>query len=174
MEEIAPNSVVADTSFVLPDGQRILRHEVTVNASQEEVWQAFTTSEGLRSFAAPIAAIDLRIGGFWEATYNLAGRLGDETNILNQVISYLPMEMLSIRIARTPPGFPHPEVTKDIWTVIQFKALDERQVRVVTSMVGWKPGAEHQAVYDLFQRGNAYTALWLYQRFENGPRKWEK
>ena len=172
MSDEIPNSVVSDTSFVLPDGQRILRHEVSVHASLAEVWQVFTTSEGLRSFAAPIATIDLRIGGLWEATYDLNGRLGVDTNILNEVISFLPMEMLSIRIARTPPGFPHPEVVKDIWTVIQFKAEGERRVRVITSMVGWKSGAAHEAVYNLFQRGNAHTAQWLYERFENGPRKW--
>jgi uncharacterized protein YndB with AHSA1/START domain len=172
MSENTLSQIVSNTSFTLPGGQRILRHEVTVRATLPEVWQAFTTSEGLRSFAAPIASIDLRIGGFWEAAYDLNGRLGEATNILNQVISYLPMEMLSIRIARTPPGFPHPEVTRDIWTVIQLKPEDERRVRVITSMVGWKDTPEHDVVYNLFKEGNAHTALWLYERFEKGPRQW--
>jgi hypothetical protein len=94
---------VRNTSFVTADGERVLQHQVDVDAAPAAVWRAFTTSEGLRGFAAPVAAIDFRIGGHWEASYNPAGHLGDPGNILNEVVAYLPGRMLTIRIARTPP-----------------------------------------------------------------------
>lgn len=40
--------------------------EVIVPASQEEVWKAFTTKEGLESWIAPSARVELALGGIWE------------------------------------------------------------------------------------------------------------
>jgi uncharacterized protein YndB with AHSA1/START domain len=164
---------VIDSSFNLPDGGRVLRHEVVVGASQAEVWQAFTTSEGLHTFIAPVVALDFRIGGKWESTYDPDGKIGAQENILNEVICYLPMEMLSIRIVRTPPRFPYPEIGKKLWTVIQLKPEDESHTRVVTSMLGWQAGPEWDEVYSLFQQGNALTSQWIYERFMAGPKQWK-
>lgn len=164
---------VRNTSYTLPSGERILRHEVVVDATLQEVWAAWTTSEGLRSFAAPIAVIDFRMGGLWEASYRLDAKMGD-TTIVNEIIGYVPIEMLAIRIRRTPPGFPHPEVAKQLWTVMQFQELEPKRVRVVISMCGWKEGPEWDAVYQLFEKGNAKVSAWLYKRFEAGPIDWTK
>src|SRR5207247_24193 len=46
-----PVGAVRNTSYVLGNGDRVLRHEVDVAASPSAVWRAFTTSEGLRGFA---------------------------------------------------------------------------------------------------------------------------
>ena len=164
--------VFQETSYIAASGEKILRHEVTVHASLSEVWKIFTTGEGLRSVIAPVAEIDFRLGGIWEATYDPKGKIGDPNNILNRVISYLPMEMISIQISRTPPGFPFSEVAKQIWTVIQFKEIDDQHVRIVTSMLGWKEGKDWQTVYNLFQQDNAIESQRLYERFKSGPRKW--
>ena len=106
----AAPAAVRTTSFRASDGRRVLRHEVVVDAPPAAVFRAFTTSDGLHGFAAPVAAIDARPGGLWEASYYPARCLGDPRNILNQAISLVPDRMLTIRIARTPPGFPHPEL----------------------------------------------------------------
>ena len=84
------------------------------------------------------------------------------------------MEMLSIRIKRTPPGFPSPEVAKHLWTVIQFQGLDSSRVRVAISMCGWKEGPDWDAVYKLFENGNAKVSLWLFKRFKEGPHNWKE
>jgi uncharacterized protein YndB with AHSA1/START domain len=146
------------TSYVSASGDRVLRHEVEVNAPPAAVWQAFTTSEGLHGFVAPVAAIDLRIGGIWEASYDPKGHLGDPGNILNEVISYVPERMLSIRVARTPPGFAHADVAKAVWTVIEITDLGQGRSRVSTSMCGWKIGADWDAVYAFFEQGNTIVA----------------
>lgn len=146
------------TSYVSASGDRVLRHEVDVNAPASAVWRAFTTSEGLRGFVAPVAAIDLRIGGVWEASYDSSGRLGDPGNIINEVISYVPDRMLSIRVARTPPGFAHADVAKAVWTVIEITDLGQGRSRVSTSMCGWKSGADWDAVYAFFEQGNTIVS----------------
>ena len=146
------------TSYVSAAGDRVLRHEVDVNAPPSAVWQAFTTSEGLRGFVAPVAGIDLRLGGRWEASYDPKAHLGDAGNIINEVISYVPERMLSIRVARTPPGFEHGDVAKAVWTVIEISDLGQGRSRVSTSMCGWKPGADWDAVYTFFEQGNTVVS----------------
>ena len=155
-----PTSVaeVRTTSYVMPAGDRVLSTEVEVDATPSTVWRALTTSEGLRGFAAPVAAIDLRPGGMWEASHDRAAQLGDPGNILNEVITYVPERMLSIRIARTPPNFPHPEVARQVWTVIEIVDLGHGRSRVVTSMCGWKQGPAWDDIYNFFDQDNRIVA----------------
>lgn len=163
---------VKNASYTLPSGERVLRHEVIVDAPLDTVWRIMTTSDGLRSFLAPVAAIDFRVGGNMETSYSPNGRLGDSTNIVNEVVTYLPNEMFTIRVVHTPPGFQHPDVAKSLWTVIQFQPASKRRTRVVVSMVGWNTGPDWDAVYRFFDRGNAYTVAELQRRFITGPRRW--
>lgn len=166
-------AAVRTTSYVAADGERVLRHEVDVDATPAAVWRAFTTSEGLRGFVAPVAAIDFRIGGLWEATYNRAGHLGDPGNILNEVVAYLPERMLTIRIARTPPGFPHPELAKRLWTVIEIQDLGSGHSRVVTSMCGWGEGPDWDPIYRIFDQGNPIVSEHLAAYLAGRPVAWK-
>ncbi len=168
----AAAEVVANTSFVLPSGERVLQHQAVVGASLAAVWKAYTTSEGLRSFVAPFARIDFRPGGIWEASYDPKAKLGDPGNIRNKIVTYLPMKMIVMRIAATPPDFPHPEVAKSVWTILELEDLGFDRVRVIGSMVGWKPGPESDEVYRFFEKGNADVLAALQRRFVEGPNDW--
>src|SRR5579862_6955770 len=160
---------VVDTSYRSPSGERVLRHEIMVPATIEQVWEAFTTSEGLRSFVAPFAHVELKIGGFWETSYNPEAKIGDPSNILNEIISYLPMEMISIRVAQAPPNFPVPDFGKSVWTVLQFRDQGNNRVRVITTMLGWKEGGNWDVVYQIFTQGNPHVLKSLYSLFDRQP-----
>lgn len=166
------NGEVRDTSYQLPTGERVLRQEVTVPATPAEVFTAFTTNTGLRGFAAPVVAIDLRVGGQWEASYDLTKRIGDPGNIHNEILSYLPGKMLSIRIKETPLGFPHPSIAKSVWTVMLFEDNGDGTTRVETSMLPWKRGADWDAVYTVFQEGNLVVLQNLHKYLTTGPVSW--
>src|SRR4051794_29183654 len=58
---------VSNSSFVEPNGDRALQLSIEVPASPDEVFAAFATSEGFRSWAAPVAKIELRVGGMIES-----------------------------------------------------------------------------------------------------------
>lgn len=131
---------VENTSYSSPSGERVLRYEATISAPLDSLWLAFTTSEGLRSFVARVVAIDFRIGGRWEASYNPAGRIGDSTNILNEIVAYLPREMFATRILSAPPSFPHADLAKRLATIYFFHEQSPRSTRVVVSMTGWEQG----------------------------------
>jgi hypothetical protein len=106
---------------------------------------------------APVVSLDFRPGGKWEASYDPKARLGDASNILNEVVTYLPQKMLAIRVVRTPPDFRHPEVAKSVWTVMEIDDLGYGRTRVTISMAGWKSGPEWDAVYRFFEWGDAQT-----------------
>lgn len=170
---VAAAGEVMESSYELPDGARVLRHEVLVAAPPDAVWQAFSTSEGLQTFAAPLIRIDLRPGGVWEASYAPEGRFGDPDNIRNEVLSYIPGQMLSIRITNTPPRFPHPELAKQVFTVIEMLRInDPETTRVRISMLPYGQGEEWDRLYALFRSGNAIVLKRLEERFTSGPVKW--
>lgn len=161
-----------DCSFGMADGVRALCHEMVVPASREEVWRLFATTDGLRSWVAPVAAIDLRVGGIWEASYRLDAHIGDPGNIRNKVLSFLPGRMLSISIDSTPPGFPEPELARSTWTVIELEQLDGNRTRVRVSMFGYGEGAGYDRLFAFFNSGNAATLTALHARVISGPTKW--
>jgi uncharacterized protein YndB with AHSA1/START domain len=137
-----------------------------------QAWAAFTTSEGLKGWAVPVAHADFRIGGVWESTYDLKGRIGDPANIQNRYVSFLPMRMVSWQVARTPPGFPDPERIKQVVSVAEFAELGPRKVRVTLSMVGYGRTEADRLLYDKFKAGNAFSLTQLKKRFATGPIDW--
>ena len=54
---------------------KILRKEVVVPASLKEVWDAWTTTEGVKTFFSSEAKIELAIGGSYEIYFILENSL---------------------------------------------------------------------------------------------------
>lgn len=163
---------VESCSRVEDDGSRTLCHEVVVAAPREEVWRLLSTSEGLRSWVAPVVALELRLGGLWEASYNPDAALGDPGNIHNRVLSFAPGRMLSIQVDRAPPGFPHTDIVRGMWSVIELQDVGEGQTRVRVSGMGYRQGPSHDELYAFFDQGNAWTLQQLQRRIVGGPIDW--
>ena len=162
------------SSYLAPDGSQVLRQSIEVPASVAEVWEALTTTEGIRSWAVPVAEVDFRLGGVWESSYRLDARIGDPENIRNRFISYLPMRMISLQAVQAPPGFPHPELLSELFSVIELEELAPDRVRVTISGVGYRPGPGYDAIYRQFDAGNAWSLEQLRKRFVEGPVDWQK
>ena len=65
---MAPRFLLPDAAAAAPvaeNDERVLRIEITVPAARADVWKAFSTSEGLSTWLAPGAVVDLRPGGEW-------------------------------------------------------------------------------------------------------------
>jgi uncharacterized protein YndB with AHSA1/START domain len=164
-----------NTSYTAPEGSRVLQHTIVVPASLREVWDAFTTEDGVRSWAVPVARVDFRLGGIWESSYKLDSQIGDPGNIQNRFLSFLPLRMISMQAIAAPPSFPHQELLPEIFTVIELEEQEEPHgVRVTVSMVGYKSGEGYDVIYRHFERGNPWSLQKLYQRFVDGPVDWQK
>jgi uncharacterized protein YndB with AHSA1/START domain len=164
---------VKNSSFVTPAGERVLRHEITVNGSLADVWNAFTTSEGLMTFMAPVVHMELKTGGVFDSNYRVGSKLGDPGTIHNQVLNYIPLEMFSIKVGLTDQFPEGPRKAGTLFAVLTFKDAGAKQSLVTISMLGWGSGEDWDAVYKHFDRGNSYTIAELARRFDQGPVAWK-
>lgn len=162
-----------NTSYQTAWGERVLRHEAMVTAPVQQVWEAFTTAEGLKTFVAPNIELERRTGGKFHSNYRYGSKVGDPGTIYNTVLSYVPLRMFSFRIGLT--GI-FPKEARDAGTlfcVLEFEPVASARTKVSVSMVGWGDGPDWDWTWKFFDQGNAYTLDQLYLRFEKGPVDWK-
>lgn len=164
---------VRDESYVAADGNRVLQQSIEVPAAPDAVWAAFTTSDGFRSWAAPVAAIDLRLGGFIEASYDPASPIGAPANIRNEIVAFAPPRMLAIRNRQAPPGAPFDVAAfQRLHTVILLEPAGANRTQVTIAMPEIGSGDAFEGVHRHFARGNGWTLQQLHKRFTTGPVDW--
>lgn len=163
---------VENSSFVEPDGSRVLQLSILAPASPDKVWEAISTEAGWKSWASPTAFVDFRIGGAIETSYTAGKAKGDPGNIVNRIEAYVPGRMLAIRNTQAPKGFPAAEAFGRTVTILELTPAGEGQTRVTLSNVGYGQGADFDTVYRHFEWGDAYTLAELRKRFEAGPADW--
>jgi uncharacterized protein YndB with AHSA1/START domain len=140
--------------------------EGIVEAPPEQVWSAWSTGEGLREWLAPHAEIDLRVGGLMRTNYDPAGVLGDRHTIENEVLSYEPGRMLSIRVAKAPDEFPFANSIRHMWTVLYFDEAGPGRTSVRVVSMGFREDDESQRMRAFFDQGNKATVQALQRRFQ--------
>lgn len=140
--------------------------EGIIAAPIDSVWAAWTTSNGLRAWLAPHAEIDLRVGGSMRTNYHRTGTLGDSNTIDNQVLSFEPGRMLSIRVTNAPKDFPFPNAIRQMWTVLYLEEAGPDCTRLRVVSLGFRPDDESQRMRAFFERGNAMTVQALQRHFQ--------
>lgn len=145
--------------------------EMKVAASVSDVWSAFTTPEGIKTFFSPDAKIELKLGGSYEIYFYPPENAGNRGSEGCNVLSFIPERMLSFTW-NAPPEFPH--VRKErTWVVLEFEDLKNNSVLVKLTHLGWKEGKEWNEVYNYFDRAWGVVLTRLRKRFEEGPTKWK-
>jgi len=161
-------SKVDDTSYSEANGDRVIRLSTVVPAAANEIWRAITTAEGWKSFAVAFAAVDLRLGGIIETSYDPKSQAGAPDNIKNQIVAYVPGRMLAIRCIQTPRNFEHREEFFATATVLEIQALEPDRARVHLTAVGYRSGEAFDTLFKHFRWGDAFTLDKLRLRFETG------
>jgi uncharacterized protein YndB with AHSA1/START domain len=145
--------------------QKALIIELSVPASQQEVWKAFATSEGLSTWLTPGAVVDLRDGGEWTAHYP-GGHTGGGT-----ILGFTPEKELTLS-ALAPEQFPEVRAQR---TTARFEFISEgSSTRVRLTQTGWKSGDEWDKAYEYLAKGDAQLLWTLHRRFVSGPIDWQK
>ncbi len=151
---------------------KILKKETFVPAPVADVWSAWTTTDGVKTFFAPEAKIELSIDGAYELYFDLEAPAGQQGSEGVTVISYLPEEMLSFNW-NAPPDFP--EIRKErTWVVVGFSAVDQSSTKVKISHLGWGETKQWDQVYAYFDRAWDIVLSRLKERFEEGPISWKE
>lgn len=164
---------VHSTTSTTADARGVLRQCVVVEAPADSVWRALSTAEGLRSFEAPVADITLAVGGLRREIYDPGGRLGGPRTIVNEILAFVPNEMMAIRVKRPPAEFPFPEAVKELWTVMELDDVGGERVRVTVTMLGFGEGSPWDTLRGFFRKGNATVLRRLAARFRTGPVDWD-
>lgn len=157
---------VTNTSYKTRTGERVLRYEITLNAPKEDIWNAFTTCNGLGTWLAPIAVVDLHVGGYISTQYEKRARIGDPGTVNTRIINYIDGEMLTLEIdmndhfAQLLSSEEH-----TLQEIIQFYDLGPNLTKVVSSTVGWGAGLDWDDAYAFYERGNAITYQQLADAF---------
>ena len=145
---------------------KMLRVEVTVPATRAEVWKAFSTSEGLSTWLAPNAVVDLRPGGDWIVRFpgHSAGVPGSSAG--GTIVSFVPLKEIVLS-ALAPEKFPTVRAQR---TTAKFELEDHGKGTLVRlTQTGWKDGDEWDRAYEYLTAGNAELLATLHKRFVSGP-----
>lgn len=144
---------------------KALVFEALLPATRAEVWQAFTTSEGLSTWLTPGAVVDLRNGGEWTAHFPGGGTGG------GTILTFVP-EQEVVMAAMAPERFPTVRAERTN-ARFEFEAKGKSTL-VRLTQTGWKSGQEWDEAYDYLAAGNVQLLETLRRRFVNGPIDWAK
>lgn len=150
---------------------RVIQKKITVAAPVAEVWQAWTTPEGVLTFFAPEANVELAIGGRYEMLFDPDAPPGSQGGEGLKILSFLPQEILSFDW-NAPPKFPNVRQERT-WVVVQFEPQQADVTRVKLTHLGWQDGEEWDQVFAYFMRTWDVVLGRLAYRFSTGPIDWD-
>ena len=149
---------------------RVLRKVLTVDAPLAEVWNAWTTTEGLTSFFGPGAQVEATPGGRFEIYFSLNKPPGLRGSEGCKVHSVVPGKLFAFEWSQ-PPTIP---TLRGVHTVVflRFEEMGPVQTLVVLTHSGWGVGEDWDKAYAYFD--HAWDAVLgnLRYRFEVGPVDW--
>jgi uncharacterized protein YndB with AHSA1/START domain len=150
---------------------RILRVEMVLPAPVADVWQAWTTEEGVRTFFAPGARVEPHVDGAYDILFfpnRPEGQRGAEGM---RILGFEPMRRFAFTW-NAPPQFPGARAQRTE-VVLEFEANGERETRLRFTHRGWGNGGEWDAAYAYFDDAwRAVVLPRLKQRFDEGPIDW--
>jgi uncharacterized protein YndB with AHSA1/START domain/uncharacterized protein YciI len=158
-DHVRPERYVTDSS------DKVLIKDATISASVADVWRAWTTDEGARSFFSPNTHVEFRPGGPFEIYFLMDRPYGLRGSEDCRFLSYIPERMLSFEW-NAPPDF---GPLRDIRTivVIFFEAISEKETQIHFEQRGWGKGEDWDSLYAYFDRAWGYVLNNLKKRFES-------
>jgi len=150
--------------------ERSLDKEAVVAAPIESVWRAWTTRDGIRTFFAPDAEIDARVGGAFHIHINPFAEPGMKGADDSRYMALQPPTMLSFDW-NAPPSLPEVRAQRT-FVVVRLAPVDARSTRVTLHHTGWGVGGQWEQAYAYFDRAWGTVLGNLQKSFESGPVDW--
>jgi uncharacterized protein YndB with AHSA1/START domain len=151
---------------------RQIEYEIRISTPVSQVWLAWTTNEGVRSFFAPECKIDLRVGGAYEIYFNPNGPAGERGGEGLTILAIQPERMFSFTW-NAPPSLP--KVRGQFTHVtLYFQESGKDQTTLTLVHDGWGEGGQWDQAFDYFTRTWGEVVLpRLEYSFREGPVDWE-
>ncbi|MBS1713268.1 MAG: SRPBCC domain-containing protein [Armatimonadetes bacterium] len=156
----------SDDMLNLATADQTLVHAAIVPGPVKDVWRAFTTTEGIKSWMVAEGDVDLKIGGKIRTGYQPGTDLSGPDAIENTIIAFDPERMLAIRNTKSPETFPFKKAISQVWTVVYFDPIGAEKTRVTSKMIGFRREDESMKMRRFFMDGNKQTLNSLIKHFE--------
>ncbi len=158
---------IVNSSFTAANGEKFLRFEIIVDTAIAAAWKSIATEEGIKKWMAPVAVLDLSIGGMLKTNYNETATIDDKGTIMLGIISYMPSEMIAYKITLNELFAEKcRKEDKNLQHIIQLKSLGQNKTKIISTMVGWGQGKEWDEAYSFFEKGNEWTFQKLLKTFK--------
>lgn len=148
----------------------MITKEVEIAAPSADVWKAWTTEEGVKSFFAPGANIDLTLGGHYEIFFSPDQPYGFRGADHSKVHDIVPGELLAFTW-NAPSDF---GVLRNLHTLV-FVRLEEPEpgrTRVTLNHIGFGESPQWLKLHEYFSKAWGVILVRLRYRFEHGPVDW--
>jgi uncharacterized protein YndB with AHSA1/START domain len=146
--------LVLAAAAVAAEEQRAV-HVAEVEAGIAEVWDAFTTTAGLRRWWAPLVDVEFVVGGAIRSSYDPSGNLGDEGTIVHTILAFDPGRMIALQPTGYPDAFPFAEAMRATWTVFYLEELAPERTRITIVGLGYSDSGDSQKLRAFFEPANA-------------------
>jgi hypothetical protein len=161
------SQTLKNTSYINQSDEKILRLEITLPIDLTTAWKLFTSDEKLKKWIAPLAHIELKSGGYIITNYDSTKKLSDSSSIKLPIASFIDNELLVLKVilndnfARTVR-----DSDENLQEIIQFKKVDNKNTKIISSMIGWGKSNDWNKTYDFFVKGNEWTYKELLKNYK--------
>jgi hypothetical protein len=164
---VACAQTISNTSYQTASGEKVLRLEFVLPISQSDAWRYFSSDDMLAKWAAPLAHIEMRTGGYLVTNYDKSKSLSDSSSIRTTITNYIEGQLLTLKV-KLNNSFPKSTQNEDqnLQEIIQLIAIDPQHTKIISSMVGWGQGQEWEQTYSFFDKGNTWTYDQLLKLFK--------
>ena len=151
--------------------ERAIDEKITVKAGVDDVWKAWTTSDGIKTFFAPDAKVELRVDGPFEIYMNPFAERGMKGADDMRIIGFQEKKMLTFTW-NAPPSLPEARKQRSV-VIFRFISRGDQLTDVTLHHIGWGDGGEWDKAYDYFGKAWPNVMKNLKKRFEDGPVDWK-
>jgi uncharacterized protein YndB with AHSA1/START domain len=144
--------------------EKIVRKEVHIPATRQQLWDAWTTTEGITSFLAPRAKIELQVGGAFECCFELEKPEGEQGSEGCKVLAFWPMDYVTFSW-NAPTEFPdeRQQLTK---VVVEIDRHDDTHYRLILTHMGFGSGGRWDEVVEFFDKAWSIALDNLQEQFK--------
>jgi uncharacterized protein YndB with AHSA1/START domain len=150
--------------------ERVIGKEIVIAAGVDEIWDAWTTRDGIVGFFAPDARIEAKPDGAFAIHFDPTAPDGLKGADDMRFLALQPKKMLSFTW-NAPPHLPQARAQRTV-VIVRFETIGERHTRVSLHHTGWGDGGEWDQAYAYFERAWGFVLGNLKKRFDEGPIDW--
>ena len=151
--------------------ERAIDEKITVRANVDDVWKAWTTTEGVKTFFAPDAKVELRVNGPFEIYMNPFAEPGMKGADGMRIIGFQDKKMLTFTW-NAPPSLPEARGQRSV-VIVRFISRGDVLTDVTLHHVGWGDGGEWDKAFEYFGKAWPSVLKNLKKRFDDGPVDWK-